>query len=211
MTDTYVRILLEKSNTVLGKVVQKFSPYPYTHIAYENGENDFVSFSRAHHNNPFESGFTHEKLEYYAYRKGEPVTLKIYTIPVSEQIKKDIESYIKQIEEDEYVFNLYGMLSMPITHGFYIPKAHNCMTFIADIFEIIGIPLVRLPAYKNSIEDLENALLKQGYQYAYYVVENQKEDPEYMKDISLKEKTKAFIHLNKELMKRMKKRILQSL
>ena len=74
-------------------------------------------------------------------------------------IELTAESRELEFEQDEeYMFNLFSMLTMPILHGFSIYKAHNCMSFISMILtKIHGIYLEK-PYYKYMPSELNEVL-----------------------------------------------------
>ena len=62
-----MRILFEKSNTNIGKLGRFVDAYPYTHVSISFDNDNYLSFSRRKHHNPFDAGFMIEKMNYYAY------------------------------------------------------------------------------------------------------------------------------------------------
>ena len=167
MKHTYV-VLIE-SYTGLGRLLKKVTGYRYEHIAVSLDKKltDFYSYSRKQHHHPFTAGFMHEYRDYYAFEKYKKFYAKIFSIPVSEETFKEIESFIQRLEkDDEQIFNLFAMLTTPIVHGFRIYKAHNCMDFTARVIEMAGVELKK-PYYKYDIPDIEKLLegypVKEGY------------------------------------------------
>lgn len=199
----YIYVVLIKALTGLGGFARKFSKYEYTHIAIacDRSKNDFVTFSRRRHFTPFDAGFMHEKIEYYAFGKHERVKVKVFEIPVSYENKCKIRNYIEKIEKDEeYVFNLYSMITMPLIHGFKIYKAHNCMSFVSKIVKMSGAVKMSKPYYKYNIKDLDTLLQpyfgKEGYLY-------KRDDEEaYMAQPGFGYNLRTFLALNGKLMYR---------
>ena len=203
-SNDYIYIVLVKALTKLGKFSRKINHYEYTHISVcLNGDlDDFVTFSRKKHYSPFDSGFMHEKIEHYAFGDNKEVKVKIFEIPVDSDNKNKIKQYIERIEnDDEYIFNLYSMVTMPIFHGMKIYKAHNCMSFVSKIIELSNSAKLEKKYYKYSIEDidklLDKYLCKEGY------LQKQKEDEDYMRKIGLIFNIKLFFKLNAKLIYRM--------
>lgn len=190
-------IILEKSNTRIGKIGRLLGSYPYTHIAISFDNENFLSFSRRKHHNPFDSGYTIEKLHYYAY---EDVELKYYELDINDNQRKSIEEFIDSIKD--YPFDVYGMILSSI--GIYRKKdnAYNCMSYMAKILEILDIPLIHKEYYKNSIKDLEDALIKKGYKGEIKEIKKMIDEDNYMEKISLNDKIKSFINLHRKLMKK---------
>ena len=92
MADLY--ILFERSNSLIGKLGRFFMPYPYTHVTISFDNKTYHSFSRRKLHDPFDAGFTEEKLAYFAY---EDVEVKIYKLEISEEEKEAIEDWNKRI------------------------------------------------------------------------------------------------------------------
>lgn len=202
--DEYIYVVLIKALTGLGGFARKFSPYEYTHIAVacDRTKNDFVTFSRRAHHTPFDAGFMHERTEYYAFGKHKRVKIKVFALPVSPEAKRNIKKYIESIERDEeYVFNLYSMVTMPLLHGFRIYKAHNCMSFTAKILELSGAVNLNKPYYKYNIREMDELLRdffwKEGYLY------KRKGSRAYMRRPGLCYNVKKFFELNGKLIYRM--------
>lgn len=199
----YIYIVLIKALTKLGKFSRKINNYEYTHIAVCLNEklDDFITFSRRNHYSPFDAGFMHEKLEHYAFGKNKQVKIKIFKLPILKENKLKIEEYIKKIENDEeYIFNLYSMLTMFIIHGIKIYKTHNCMSFVSKVIQLSKSVRMDKKYYKYNIKDIDILLNKYFYKECY--LNKQKDDDEYMKKISFIVNLKLFFRLNAKLIYR---------
>lgn len=205
MKNKNVYIVLVKAHTGLGKFARFFSKYEYTHIAVcLNDElNDFITFSRKKHYSPFDSGFMHEYIDYYAFGKNDRVKLKIFKIPVNNENYKKIELYIKKIENDkDYIFNIYSMATMSIFHGFKIYKAHNCMSFVSRIVSLSNVVKMNKKYYRYNIKELDRLLEEYKYEEKEFVRENIT-NKKYMNKVGIFKNIKFFINLNCKLLYRM--------
>lgn len=205
MKNKNVYIVLVKAHTGLGKFARFFSKYEYTHIAVcLNDElNDFITFSRKKHYSPFDSGFMHEYIDYYAFGKNDRVKLKIFKIPVNNENYKKIELYIKKIENDkDYIFNIYSMATMSIFHGFKIYKAHNCMSFVSKIVSLSNVVKMNKKYYRYNIKELDRLLEEYKYEEKEFVRENIT-NKKYMNKVGIFKNIKFFINLNCKLLYRM--------
>lgn len=205
-----IYVVLIKALTGLGKFSRKLNKYEYTHIAISlNGEmKDFVTFSRKLHYAPFQSGFMHEKVEHYAFGNHRKAKVKIFKVPVRNMQK--IKSYIEKIEKDEeYIFNIYSMITMPFIHGFRIYKAHNCMSFVGKIIELTGAVRMEKKYYKYNIAEMDALLTP--YFYKETELKKTTDDKEYMQKVGFFANLKQFAGLNRKLMYRMlfKRRLLR--
>ncbi|MCR5601120.1 MAG: hypothetical protein K6G33_10330 [Ruminococcus sp.] len=159
MKDIY--IVLVRPYTGIGNIARCFTHYDYTHIAVslDRSLSEFVSYSRRYHSFPFDSGFTREYRDYYAFGKHKDVKVKVFRLSVTDQSYSEILSFIRRCENDKaQLFNLFSMVTMPVLHGFRIYKANNCMSFTAKIIELSGLVKMDRPYYKYSIEDMDKLL-----------------------------------------------------
>ncbi len=189
-------IVLERSDTLIGRAGRIVTGYPYTHIAVTFDLNHFYSFSRRYHHNPFDAGFTIERPSYYACLGD--TTMKAYYLDITDAQLKDISRFNASI--GDLPFDIYGMILMPA--GIYRKKenAYNCMTYVAKVLELSGVRLINDPWYRNNIRDLEQALIKHGcrqdtvsFRYEF--------DEEYMRRCSFRERMCSFIDIHKKLLK----------
>ena len=201
--NNYIYVVLVKAMTGLGKFARLIGKYDYTHIAvsFDDELNDFITFSRKKHYSPFNAGFMHEKREHYAFGKNKSVKVKVYKIPVSKSNVKIIKEYINKIENDnEYIFNLYSMITMPIFHGIRIYKAHNCMSFVSKIIELSNVIQLKKEYYKYDIREIDRLLEKYLSNECY--LEKDKEDDAYMNRNGIILNLKSFFILNGKLLYR---------
>lgn len=193
-----IYIYLFKEETIVGKVARKLLKYPYTHIAFTLNHEDFITFSRRRHYDPFNSGFMIEERAHYTFGDNKEIEARYYVVEANDKQLRDINDYMMSVSND--CFNLYGMLLSPLG-GIEIDGANNCMTFVAHVLELANIELIKKPYYKNSIEDIEKALIHNKCLKEDVIFRKEKEDDNYMKKVSLITKAKSFIKLNKKLIK----------
>ncbi len=202
----YIYIVLVKSHTLFGRLARVFDKYEYTHIAYCPDEElkHFVSFSREKHYAPFESGFSRETMDCFAYGKNETVKLKVFKVPVESENMRKINTFIEKVEKerDEYKFNLYAAVTKAIFHGFRIYKTFNCMSFVGKILELSGSVPMDKKYYKYDIETVDKML----GDYFYSEGEYKREElltPDYMDRVGLLKNVLTFVSLNVTLICRM--------
>ena len=200
----YIYIVLVKAMTGLGKFVRKFSKYEYTHIAVclNDKLDDFITFSRKKHYTPFDSGFMHETMDCYAFGNNEKIKLKIFKVPVTLDSKESIIKYISKIENDkDYIFNLYSMATMSLSHGFRIYKALNCMSFVSKIIELSNSVSMRKKYYKYNIKELDILLSNYKYKEDYFY-KTKIENKNYLDKVSFVSNILMFFKLNGKLLHR---------
>ncbi len=201
----YIYIVLVKALTGLGKFVRIFSKYEYTHIAVSLDEslNDFITFSRKKHYEPFNSGFMHETLDCYAFGDNKSVKLKVFKIPVSNESYKEINEFISSIENDnEYIFNLISMSTMGIFHGVSIYKSLNCMSFVSKVISLTKKINMNKKYYKYNIKELDNLLSDYFYkEELFYKKKNINKS--YMDRVNIFKNIKGFLSINTKLIYRL--------
>ena len=190
MNDFY--ILFERSNSLIGKIGRFFMPYPYTHVTISFDKENFHSFSRRRYHDPFDAGFTEEKLAYFAY---EEVEVKIYKTKISDAEKEAIIAFMNRVKD--WPFDVVDMILMPIVHGHRNKRAYNCMSFVAKVLTILNYPLPNR-LYKNSIEDIEKALIDKGIKGETVKLPVQI-DKDYMAKVSLGQRIKSCYRLLNKL------------
>ena len=157
----YLYVVFVRSMTGISKITRKFVDYEYTHMSlcFDNRMEDFVTFARRNLYTPLDAGIVWERRGNYAFEDMEACKVRIFKIPVTKEEFQEIVELIEEFEQDEeYMFNLFSMLTMPILHGFSIYPAHNCLSFISMILtKIHGIYLEK-PYYKYMPSELNEVL-----------------------------------------------------
>ncbi len=157
----HIYIVLIKAHTGLGAAARRLTGYPYTHVAIslDRSMTDFVSFSRRYHYFPFDAGFTHEYRHYYAFGKHNSFQAKIFSLPVTDSSYSRVKGFITECaSDDQRLFNLFSMATMPLLGGFRIYRSDNCMSFTAHIVELSGCIKMDRPYWRWSIKELDRLL-----------------------------------------------------
>lgn len=200
-----IYIVLIKAHTGLGRFSRRITGYEYSHIAVslDPGLEQFASFSRRAHFTPFDAGFTYEYRDYYAYGEHQRFQVKVFKLPVTEAGLAAVRGYLAELEaDDDYLFNLYAMVTMPLFHGFRIDKTHNCMTFTAKVIELSAAVPLNKPYWKYSIAELDE-LLTDYFIYEGYLRKKYTGHHAYMKRANIVTELRRFGWLNAQLCKRM--------
>ncbi|MBR4670688.1 MAG: hypothetical protein IKO84_08815 [Butyrivibrio sp.] len=204
-SEDHIYVVLVRALTGLGSFARKITGYEYTHISVclDDKLDDFVSFSRKKHSAPFDSGFMHETLDCYAFGKNEKVKLKVFKVPVSVENKQSILKFIDEIEGDEeYLFNIFSMVTMGFLHGFMIYKAHNCMSFVGKIISLTGAVPMDKKYYKYDIPSMDRLLKDYVYKEDYFY-KTEIKTPDYMEKCSVLRNIGMFFSLVGRLVYRM--------
>lgn len=203
--NNYIYIVLVRAITGLGKFARFTSNYEYTHTAVCLDEklDKFYTFSRRKHYSPFDCGFMIETIDCYAFGNNKNVKLKIFKVPVSIENKKKITDFINKVSNDQdYIFNFFSMITMPIFHGFKIYKTHNCMTFVGKIIELSKSVKMNKPYHKYNIKEIDVLLTEYLYKETEFVKQKE-ETKDYMEHISIFKNIWLFLKLNGKLIFRL--------
>ncbi len=199
-----IYIILVRANTIIGKITRKLFHYEYTHIAvsFNNNLKKLMTFSRRKHYTPFDCGYMVENINCYAYGKNKNVKCKIFKIPITKENKTEIEKYINKISKDnDYIFNFYSMITMPIVHGIRIYKAHNCMSFTSKVLALTKEIELKKEYYQYNIQEIDH-LLSDYYEEEKLFFKEKEDNKDYMKIRGLLWNTILFLRLNIRLLYR---------
>lgn len=219
----FIYIVLVKAHTGLGKVSRVLSGgYEYSHIAVckDDRFEDFITFSRRRHYAPFDAGFMHETRGCYCFGTHDRVKLKVFRLPIDLRAKRKVYHFLRHVErqQDNYLFNLYSMVTMPVLHGFMIDDAYNCMSFVGKVVELSGAVRLQRPYYWYDIQALDALLTPYLFTERYFFDRSYRNPvsgrctsgrfsqtpPGYMDRVSLWENIRLFLRLNKELLSRVR-------
>ncbi len=219
--DDYIYIVLVKAHTGLAAVSRFLSGgYAYSHVAVcmDDCFQDFITFSRRRHYAPFDAGFMHETRSCYCFGRHDRVLLKIFRLPLDECAKRRVCHFLEYVErhQEQYLFNLYAMVTMPVLHGFMIRGAHNCMSFVGKVVALSGAVHLEMPYYRYDIRALDSLLEPYLYTECYFYDHvtsqsgsnlsdlSEQAVSGYMDRVSLRENIRQFLCLNRKLLHRVR-------
>ena len=159
MSEIYVVVIHE--NTGIAKLARVVQQYQYSHIAICLDEHlsDFMSFSRRRYHVPFDSGFMRETRNCFGDMRSSQFKAKVFRIEITDDELARITKLIREIEGDpEYLFNIFSMITLPLIHGFDLPKTHTCISFTARVLQEVASLHLTKPCYKYSIQDIDELL-----------------------------------------------------
>ena len=92
-----------------------------------------------------------------------------------------ILSHISKCENDEdMLFNLFSMATMPVIGGFRIAHTENCMSFTARCIELSGCCELKRPYWRYSIKDIDEMLSTDFRYFEGRIVRHKVPDDGYM-------------------------------
>ncbi len=152
----FVYLMISRTPTRFGSVLRRLGGIRYNHaaISLDPQLDRLYAFARRQHNACLVGGLVHESVSRYTLGGHEPVNVVIFRVPVTEQQFCWVEQTIERIGADhEYKYNLFSVVSYPLTGGFQTYKAYSCIEFVMYILSHLGYRLDR-PLYRYKPDDL---------------------------------------------------------
>ena len=143
----YVYVILTRTPTKFAGLIRKIMRKKYNHasISFSDDFKDVYTMGRYRHTTPIIAGPIKEHSERLSLRREKSIPCVIYKVPVSlEQYKNGMEA-VNQIMQnrEQYLYNLYSVLSYPLLRGFSTYKAFSCSEFVAYLLKEMNINLKR--------------------------------------------------------------------
>ena len=163
-----VYILLTQTQTKFGRCIRTVARQRYNHasIALDSDLTRLYAFARPRHYDLLRAGLVRESLERYTMGNQRPVPAVVYRVPVTEEdycwVMDTIE---KMVDNPEYMYNLFSVLTYPVLKGFSVNRAYTCVEFVAYLLFALGY-LGDKPLCEYKPDDLvpilEHFLMYQG-------------------------------------------------
>ncbi|MCD8118866.1 MAG: hypothetical protein LUE29_05195 [Lachnospiraceae bacterium] len=137
----YIYIMLSSTGTNFAKLIRLFGQQTYNHaaVSLDGSFERTYAFARPRHSSVFLGHLVRESLERYTLRKAEPVPVMILKIPVSGEEYAWVRQKIMQmLDNPEYMYNLFSVLTWPLLKGFPVDRAYTCIEFVAKLLQHCG-------------------------------------------------------------------------
>ncbi len=160
-----IYLMISCTPTRFGSVLRRLGHIRYNHaaIALDPGLDRMYSFARRQHNAVLVGGLVRETVGRYTLGGKERVQIVIFRLPVTERQYRWVERTIDRICADPgYKYNLFSVVSYPLTHGFATYKAYTCIEFVMYILSHLGVRVDR-PLHRYKPDDLLALLPQQTY------------------------------------------------
>ncbi len=158
----HLYIILSKTNTKVAKTIRIIGKQNYSHVSVSL-EEDFshiYAYGRPQYNGFLLGGLVEESLDRYTLRKNIPTPIKVLKIEITDYQYKWIKNVINEmLYNPEYMYNLYSILTYPITKGIYVKNTFTCVEFAVYILQYLGY-LADKPAYKYKPDEISQILNK---------------------------------------------------
>lgn len=198
-----IYVVVSSTYTYFGKTIRVFGKIRYNHasIALDDKFQEIYSFGRQKHAALLTGKLVKENISRFTLDKESNVDVTIFKIPVTEEQYRDIRDFIHAVHEDrEYLYNLFSVLTYPLTKGLSVYKAFTCIEFIMYLLTRVGMEFGR-PLYEYKPDDLlellRDDILFQGNLLEY--VNEKKAVTNYFDRLSVPEYKESAVCLSKLL------------
>lgn len=152
--------MLSSTGTKFAGCLRKVGKLQYNHasISLDAELTKLYAFARPQHNGVFCGKLVHETLERYTLNQDGDVPVVVLKVPCTQEQYAWVEETVHRIEADaDYMYNLFSVLSYPLTKGFKTYKAFTCVEFISYLLSELGYPFEQ-PFYRYKPDDLLDVL-----------------------------------------------------
>lgn len=182
MEEKYIYLLISQTNTRFGKLIRKFGKIQYNHasIALDSELSEIYSFARQRHSLVLTGKLVRENISRFTLNRATHIDATIFKVPVTAEQYDEIRALIEEIYNDkEYLYNLFSVLTYPLTKGLSVYKAFTCNEFAMYVLKILGHE-IKKPLYQYKPDDLlemlEDRIYYQGNLLEYVTEKTVKTD-----------------------------------
>lgn len=196
-----IYIIISKTHTNFAKVIRTFGKVRYNHasVCLDRELKEIYSFGRQKHKALFTGKLVRENVSRFTLNKASNVDITIFKIPVSDEQYYNVKEIIETVYNDrEYMYNLFSVLTYPLTGGISVYKAFTCIEFIMFLLVKCGYSFDR-PLYEYKPDDLLGILSEHIF-YQGNMLDCVKEKSvitDYFDDMSLNEYRESAVCLSK--------------
>lgn len=162
----YIYVVLSRTSTKIAKTIRFIKKAKYSHAAISLDENlsQIYGFAREQYYTPLLGKLVKESLTSYTLNRNDEVPVKVFRIPVNEEMYDHVCKKTFDIFNDpEFYYNLLSAATQPIGKGFETYKAYTCIEFVMMILREMKFPIDQpLNAY------MPDDLLEMLEEYAFF-------------------------------------------
>lgn len=162
----YLYVVLSRTPTKVAKIIRHVSKSTFSHAAISLDANleQIYGFSRPQYEAPFLGKLVKESFTSYTLNQNIEVPVCVYRLPVSKEKYVYVQNKIYEFMQDpEIIYNMFSVVTYPISKGFETYKAYTCIEFVAMILKEVGYPIDR-PYHAYLPDDMIDFLKE----YKYY-------------------------------------------
>lgn len=155
-----IYIVLSRTQTRIARVLRIFGGLDYNHVAIslDREFKELYSFARSEQYGFLTGRLVHETTDRYLVNGEKGIPILVYKLPVTEDELNWIREKIHEIMEDpQFVYNFFSVLTYPVLGGFSTDKAFSCIEFVAYILQHLGYEIDK-PLFEYRPDDLQELL-----------------------------------------------------
>ncbi|MBC1475921.1 hypothetical protein HB852_14995 [Listeria grandensis] len=138
-----VYVILTKTTTVPGRIIQKYTRKPFNHVSISLTEDltRVYSFGRLGKRNPLNGGFVEEDMRGGVLQEAATAVLSYDITPVQHaRIQKELDWF--SLTSENYRYNFWGILGLVLRLDLSGKNEFFCSQFVGHILELGGISVV---------------------------------------------------------------------
>lgn len=142
MKEKSIYILISQTQTRFAKCIRKIGRQQYNHaaISLDSEFREVYAFARPRHKAVLLGRLVRESLERYTLGSDSSVPVVVFRIAVSEgEYEWTVTAIHRILNDPEYMYNLFSVLTYPFFGGFETYKAFTCIEFVAYILKHMGM------------------------------------------------------------------------
>ncbi|TDR55778.1 hypothetical protein [Paenilisteria rocourtiae] len=138
-----VYVILTKTETIPGRVIQKYTRKPFNHVSISLTEDltEVYSFGRIGKRNPLNGGFIEEDMRSGVLKNAATAILS-YEITVEQKARIQKELNWFSLTADNYRYNFWGILGVVLRLNLSGKNEFFCSQFVGHILELSEISVV---------------------------------------------------------------------
>lgn len=200
-----VYIVVSSTYTKFGKTIRIFGKIRYNHasMALDPGLQEMYSFGRQKHNVLLTGKLVKENISRFTLDRVSNVDVTIFEIPVTDKQYENLKNCIRSVYEDkDYLYNLFSVLTYPLTKGLSVYKAFTCIEFIMYLLTLGGMEFDK-PLYEYKPDDLleilHDKIIYEGNLLEY--VKEKKANTDYFDRLSVPDVKDSAVCLSKLILR----------
>lgn len=158
--DRYIYIMISETTTRFGYLLRRVGKVRFNHasVALDEELNECWSFARRQYHAPLIFGLVKETMDRFTLHRFSNVQVMIFRIPVTEVQYQSVKRMITMIQQDdEYIYNLFSVLTFPLLRGVAVYKAYSYIEFTTNVLRRLDFSL-NMPTFRYTPDDLMELL-----------------------------------------------------
>jgi hypothetical protein len=133
--DQDIYLVFSQTYTIPSRIIKIFTRKPYSHVSlsFDNKFNCMYSFGRKSLRNFLNGGFVRENIKQGIFTFNSKAHCIIYKLKVTNDQYLRIKEYIKNIELNNYKYNMLGAILIPFNIKLTRKNKYYCSEFIYNL------------------------------------------------------------------------------